>query len=392
MQPIEPTPPEEQVNPEDPFFLLPMETVAEANSRRSRLLNRPANAITEVLRRSLISGNGIFSGPNGSPARSVLEFLGGYVWYTISCRVFTNRGFVIPLNDLTWFTNHRMDSYVLQPNGQYLPSANNINAPLQFSQLLDDHPNHLRPPGYSLTELVAWYSRSNCIIAGFMDRVTGTFRVLAETTTAIPPNAEWLAPYNPLSRWSNNWLMDTSAFDWNGSSPSLQANFLVHCLIERKFDVEDVALLAIDFVRRDYRDLDISLPISTWVPHFIGNYVRTVHEVTRRPPDYWHVFLANIEIQNVPAWDLLWGWGRDMDTWMRTQCGWSQVRRIGPLFSEAWWSAFEGTYILHRDHPAQPYPHGYQYPDFGSPGTGYNPDERPYGMPELHRVNYTTFH
>ena len=81
-----------------------------------------------------------------------------------------------------------------------------------------------------------------------------------------------------------------------------------------------------------------------------------------------------------------------MDSWMRTQRGWSQVRRIGPLFSEAWWSAFEGTYILHRDHPTQPHPHGYQYPDFGSPGTGYDPNERPYGMPELHEVNYTTFH
>jgi hypothetical protein len=102
VEPIEPVPQEEQINPEDPFFLLPMETVAEANSRRSILLNRLASAITEVLRRSLISGNEIFSGPNGSPARSVLEFLGGYVWYTISCRVFTNRGFVIPLNDLTW--------------------------------------------------------------------------------------------------------------------------------------------------------------------------------------------------------------------------------------------------------------------------------------------------
>jgi hypothetical protein len=98
-----------------------------------------------------------------------------------------------------------------------------------------------------------------------MDRSTGAFRVLAKTTTTIPPNAEWLAPYNPLSRWSNNWLMDISAFDWNGSSLSLQSNFLVHCLIESKFDVEDVALLPIDFVRRDYRDLDISLPISTWV-------------------------------------------------------------------------------------------------------------------------------
>ena len=57
IEPIEPMPPEEQINPEDPFFLLPMETIAEANSRRSRLLNRPASAITEVLRRSLISGN-----------------------------------------------------------------------------------------------------------------------------------------------------------------------------------------------------------------------------------------------------------------------------------------------------------------------------------------------
>ncbi len=49
MHPIEPKPPEEQVNHDDPFFLLPMKTVSEANGRRSRLLSRPASAITEVL-------------------------------------------------------------------------------------------------------------------------------------------------------------------------------------------------------------------------------------------------------------------------------------------------------------------------------------------------------
>jgi hypothetical protein len=191
-----------------------MDSLAEANGRRSRLVNRPAK-ITEVLRRSLISGNCIYSGPNGSPGRSVLEFLHVIVWYTISFRVFTSRGFNIPLDGLTWFTEHRMDSYVLQPNGQYEVSANIINASLQFSQLLQDHPNHLRPPGWTIRDLIAWYSRSNILVAGFIDRCSGMFRVIAETTVDVPPNAEWLYPYSPHTKsvGDPNWLLYTSAFE-----------------------------------------------------------------------------------------------------------------------------------------------------------------------------------
>ena len=87
-QPTSPIPAEQQDNPEDPYLMLPMETTTEANARRSRQLNRPQHEITEVVRLSSIHGLGIFAGPNGSPARSVLEFLYGVVWYAISFRVF----------------------------------------------------------------------------------------------------------------------------------------------------------------------------------------------------------------------------------------------------------------------------------------------------------------
>ena len=80
VQPVDPVPIEQQVSLDDPFLGLPMETGAQANTRRSRLLNRRENEITEVVRLSPIRGLGIFARPEGSPARSVLEFLYGTVW------------------------------------------------------------------------------------------------------------------------------------------------------------------------------------------------------------------------------------------------------------------------------------------------------------------------
>ena len=74
VQPVDPVPFEQQVSLDDPFLGLPMETVAQANARRSRLLNRRENEVTEVVRLSPIHGLGIFAGSDGSPARSILDF------------------------------------------------------------------------------------------------------------------------------------------------------------------------------------------------------------------------------------------------------------------------------------------------------------------------------
>ena len=394
MHPVDPVPIEEQVSLDDPFLGLPMETLAQANARRSRLLNRPASEITEVVRLSPIHGLGIFAGPEGSPARSVLEFLYGRVWYTVSLRVFTARGFNIPLGDLTWFTDDRMDSFVLQPNGQYRPCANIINAPLQFSQLLGNHRNYPRPPGLSLRQLINLSSRANCLIAGFMDRHTGTFRVMAETTTRLPPHAEWLAGYYPNVASVNdpNYLVDTDAFDWNGSAPAAQAAYLVRSVQEDRFDIEDLGLMAVDFTRGDFRALGAALPRSTWITMFIIQYLRVVHAYSSRPRRYWRVFLSKTEVRAVPAWQELWDWGRHMDTWMRTTRGWRDEYGVGDLFSQSWWAAFESAVREHEERPDPGHPFGYEHDIFGRPGTGYDPDEQPYGMPPLEDVNYTTFH
>ena len=372
--------------------MLPMETLAQANARRNRLLSRPAQLITEVVRLSPIHGLGVFAGPNGSPARSVLEFVDGLIWYTISFRVFTAGGFNIPLGDLTWFTDHRMDSFTLQSNGQYLPSANNINAPLQFAQLLEDHPNHLRPPGMSLRDWIIYCSRINCIYAGFMDVQAGLFRVVAETIRELPPNGEWIGPYNPNRRavGDPNYLVDPEVFDWNGSTPAAQADYMLRSLQDDRFDLDDAALLAVDFARRDYRDLTHSAPLSTWIPYFVGLYVRQGTRVRCR--NYWTRFLALPEIQAIEAWRTLWDWARDMDAWTRLQLGRTQTAAIGEYFSSSWWSAFETAYESNRMRPVQPYPHAYSHPVFGNAGTGYDPTERPYGMPALENVSYTTFH
>ena len=369
-----------------------MKTLAQANARRSRLLSRPAQLVTEVVRISPIHGLGVFAEPNRSPARSVVEFIDGVVWYTVSFRVFTAGGFNIPFGNLTWFAEHQMDSSVLQENGQYLPSANNINAPLQFAQLLEDHPNHLRPPGLSLRDWIILCSRSNCIYAGFIDTQAGLFRGIAESIRDLPPNSEWLGPYNPNRRavGDPNYSIDPEVFDWNGSTPAAQAEYMARCLQDNRFELDDAALLAVDFVRRDSRDLTRSTPLSIWIPYFIGMYVRQGTWVRCR--DYWTRFLARQEIQVVNTWRLLWEWARVMDAWTRLQLGWTQNAKMGEYYSQSWWSAFETAYENHRLRPMQPHPHGYSHPIFGNAGTGYDATERPYGMPALENVNYTTFH
>ena len=62
IDPIEPVPPEEQVNPEDPFWNLPMETSREANQRRRNLLARLYEDIEEIVWFSPMHGLGGFAG------------------------------------------------------------------------------------------------------------------------------------------------------------------------------------------------------------------------------------------------------------------------------------------------------------------------------------------
>ena len=135
------------------------------------------------------------------------------------------------------------------------------------------------------------------------------FRVIAETTVAIPPHGEWLAPYYPNSASVNdpNYLVDPEAFDWNGSAPAAQSAYLVRCIRENRFDMEDLALLAADFFRRDYRSLGMSLPLSPWIAIFVINYLREVHDYRRSRRNFWLVFLSKAEVRAVPVWDELWG-------------------------------------------------------------------------------------
>ena len=58
-QPIVPVPPEEQVNTEDPFWHLPMETSAQTVERRRMLLDRSPEQIHEVVWFSGCHGMGI---------------------------------------------------------------------------------------------------------------------------------------------------------------------------------------------------------------------------------------------------------------------------------------------------------------------------------------------
>ena len=81
-----------------------------------------------------------------------------------------------------------------------------------------------------------------------------------------------------------------------------------------------------------------------------------------------------------------------MENWIGMQRGWSPRHGVGDHFSQSWWAAFETTVDQHREQPRQPHVLGYDHHIFGRPGTGYDPEERPYGMPELENVNYTTFH
>ena len=56
-QPIPPVPPEEQqINHDDPFWMLPMETSTQANDRRRNLLGRHPSEIQEIVWPSAMHG------------------------------------------------------------------------------------------------------------------------------------------------------------------------------------------------------------------------------------------------------------------------------------------------------------------------------------------------
>ena len=377
-----------------------METSTQANDRRRNLLGRHPSEIQEIVWPSAMHGFEVHAGPNGSPARSILEFQHGHLWNTLSYRVFTSRGFNIPLRELTWFTEHRMDSIIRGEHGQVLPVANLINAPLQFGQGFDRHPNYLVPPGLSYEDLVAYHSRSNCIIAVFRDRQRGTLHVLAETTRAIPPYGEWLAGYPVETHTDVNaaqWLVADSVFDWVASAPHAQSAYVVRCLVEDKFDIEDVAVLAFDFFRRDYRSIGYAgVQHSVWVYYFVGEYLRVVHNRNlREMDDLSKPFLRIREIRECRIWRELFEIAESMTQWVRFQHSWGLAQRLGGYFSAAWWASFEETHDMNTTHPApsthirHPFPH--EHPLVGRPGTGYDPEETPYGLPPLYDAMATEF-
>ena len=75
--------------------------------------------------------------------------------------------------------------------------------------------------------------------------------MIAESVRDLPPYAEWLGPYNPNRRavGDPNYLVDPEVFDWNGSTPAAQAEYMLRSLQDNRFDLDDAALLAIDFTR-----------------------------------------------------------------------------------------------------------------------------------------------
>ena len=400
VQPIDPVPQEQQRNDDDPFWMLPMETNIEGAARRRRLLDRRPEEIEETVWFSPLHGVGIFAGPNGSPARSILEFRHGHLWNTHSYRVYTARGFNIPLRELTWFTDNRMDSIVRGEFGQVTPVANLVNAPLQFGQHLARHPNYLTPPNMSYDDLYAYYSRSNRIIAVFRDRQRGTMHVLVETTRRIPAFGEWLAGYPVETHTDVNaeqWLISSSTFDWIAAAAPAEAAYIVRCLVELTIEMKDVALMAFDFMRRDYRSIGYACTYhSVWVYFFVSEYLRTFHHYRLgETDDLSEPFLRLPEVRTCQAWEELFRIAERMTQWVKYQRGLKRPRLLGGYFSAAWWTFFEETHEMNTTHPAhstiERTPHPFNDALIGRPGTGYDPEETPYGLPPLYDAMATEF-
>ena len=105
---------------------------------------------------------------------------------------------------------------------------------------------------------------------------------------------------------------------------------MIRSLQDPRFELDDAALLAVDFVPRYYRDLTRSTPLSVWIPHFVGLYTRQGTRVRCR--NYWSRFLIQQKIQLVNTWRLLWKWTRDMDAWTQLQLGWAPSAQMGEYY------------------------------------------------------------
>jgi hypothetical protein len=173
-----------------------------------------------------------------------------------------------------------MDSFVLQENGQYLLSANNINAPLQFGQLIQPSvpPRIHSSRPHNLLQPLPLHHR------WFHGCASWALQGNRRNRTRLAPYSEWLGPYNPNRRavGDPNYLVNPEVFDWNDSTPAAQAAYMVRALQDLQFELDDAVLLAVDFARCDYRDLTSSAPLSIWIPYFIGLYTLQGTRVRRR--------------------------------------------------------------------------------------------------------------
>ena len=162
--------------------------------------------------------------------------------------------------------------------------------------------------------------------------------------------------------------------------------------------MDNVAILAFDFVRYDYHSIGHDeVRKSVWAYYFVGEYMRVVHNfsVQQYVGDYWGHFLDKPEVQSIRMWSELHEIGITLSNWVKTQHGWKRPTILVWYFSAAWWSLFEETHMMNESHP-QPltetlyrFPH--EQPAIGKPGTGYDPEEAPYGLPALIDASATEF-
>ena len=95
-------------------------------------------------------------------------------------------------------------------------------------------------------------------MAVFRDRVRDTVHVIVETTRDITGYGEWLADYpvafeTHTDVHASRWIVEDSVFNWIDFTPHVRAQYLVRCVEERRFDMQDFAVLAFDYFRFDYR-------------------------------------------------------------------------------------------------------------------------------------------
>ena len=162
--------------------------------------------------------------------------------------------------------------------------------------------------------------------------------------------------------------------------------------------MEDIAVLAFDFFRYDYRSIgNDETHKSVWVYYFVGEYMRVIHNYSPQQyvEDYWGLFLDKPEVQTIRIWSELYEIGFTMSNWVKTQRGFKRPKKLGGYFSAAWWTLFEETHLMNESHPQPPtetlHRFPYEHPIVGKPGTGYDPEETPYGLSPLLDVSATEF-